>query len=226
MATVASPGEQRTLLEDVSWEVYEALLKCWADRPIRLTYDRGRLEIMSPLLRHERIGALIAQLIEAFTEERNIPRLTGGSTTFKKQAEQRGLEPDKCYWIQNERRMRGREDFDIATDPPPDLAIEVDITSSSLDRMSIYATLGVREVWRHDGEALAINLLQADKSYAVSDRSAALPDLLPAEVMRFLELSTRQDEVTWIRGFRAWLRQELSKPPSPREKKPRRPPKK
>src|SRR5262245_709157 len=148
MATVQVAGETRILLKDINWEAYEAILKSWADRPYRLTYDQGMLEIMCPLHSHEQYGGLIGQMVVAHTEEMDIPRHSGGSTTVKREAQLRGLEPDECYWIQNERLMRGKKHFDIHTDPPPDLAIEVDITSSSLDRMSIYATLGVAEVWR------------------------------------------------------------------------------
>src|SRR5262245_54289430 len=100
--------------------------------PIRLTYDRAKLEIMTLSHGHENYATLIGRLIEALTEELNIPIHSGGSTTFKREAKKRGLEPDECYWIQNERVMRGRKDFEIDTDPPPDLAVEIDIMSSSL----------------------------------------------------------------------------------------------
>src|SRR5262249_24348356 len=183
----------RSLLEWVSWEAYEALLKSWADLPVRMTYDRGQLEIMAPMLSHEQFGNLIAQMIEAFTLELRIPRHSGGSTTFKREAKKRGLEPDKCYWIQNEPRMRSRKDFDPTIDPPPDLAIEVDITSSSLDRMGIYADLGVPEVWRFDGEHLTINLLRQGR-YEQAELSLALPALTPEVVLRFLRLSDEMGE--------------------------------
>src|SRR3712207_4578607 len=133
MATVPLVGEKRGLLEQVSWKAYEALLESWADLSVRMTYDRGRLEIMWTLLPHEQYSSLIGQMLEAFTLERRIPRHSGRSTTFRREAKERGLEPDACYWIQNEPRMRSRKDFDPEEDPPPDLAIEVDITSSSLD---------------------------------------------------------------------------------------------
>jgi Uma2 family endonuclease len=111
-------------------------------------------------------------------------------------------------------------------DPPPDLAIEVDITSSSLDRMSIYATLGVPEVWRFDDDTLTINLLQPDEKYALGTRSRALPDLPPDEVMRFLRLSDKQDETSLIRSFRSWVRKQARARRKPSAKKARRPRKK
>ena len=228
MATVPAvlTGEQRVLLSEVSWEAYEAFLKCWAERPVRLTYDNGNLEIMSPLLSHEQYGALLRRMIETYTVEQNVPVYSGGATTFRRQAKKRGLEPDACYWIQNERRMRGQKEFDPERDPPPDLAIEVDITSSSLDRMGIYASLGIPEVWRCDGETLTVQLLQPDGSYAPAPRSAALPGLPPGEVLRFLRLSDEKDETSLIRSFRAWVRKQPRARGKPAAKKPRRAPKK
>jgi Uma2 family endonuclease len=181
-----------------------------------MTYDNGWLEIMSPLHSHEQYGALLRQLIEAYTEALSIPRHSGGMTTFRRKAKKRGLEPDACYWIQNERRMRGRKEFDPEVDPPPDLAIEVDITSSSLDRMSIYASLGVPEVWRFDDETLTINLLQSNGKYAPSTRGRALPGLPPDEVMRFLRLSDQQEETSLIRSFRSWARKQGRRKSSPK----------
>ena len=145
MATVPVVGERRYVITDVSWETYEALLKDWKGHSKRMTYDHGSLEFTSPLLAHEHDGSLICQFIWAYTLERRIPRHSGRSMTLRRESEQRGLEPDDCFWIQNESRMRGRTDFDPEQDPPPDLAVEIDITSSSLPRMSIYATPGVPE---------------------------------------------------------------------------------
>src|SRR5205807_6103105 len=138
----------------------------------------------------------IARMIETFTMERGIPLHSGKSTTFRREAKRRGLEPEECYWIQNAALMQSRKDFDLERDPPPDLAVEVDITSSSLDRMGIYASLGVPEVWRFDGEMLTVHLLQAEETYAPSERSRALPELPPDEVRRFLRLIDEQDETS------------------------------
>ena len=224
MATVQIVGEQRFLFESVNWEAYEALLKSWQDLPVRMTYDRGRLEIMSPLLSHEQFSSLLAQMVWAYTLELRIPRHSGRSTTFKQTAKERGLEPDECYWIQNEPRMRSRKEFDPDKDPPPDLAIEVDITSSSLDRMSIYADLGVPEVWRFDGETLTMNLLRGGNTYRASARSRALPALTPEVLMRFLQMSDGMGETEVLLAFLEWVRTEAKeKTPAP---KPRRPPKK
>ena len=223
MATVQMVGEQRFVFDHVNWEAYEALLKTWQDLPVRMTYDRGELEIMSPLLSHEQYGKLLARMVEVFTLEHKIACHSGGSTTFRQTAKQRGLEPDECYWIQNEPRMRSRKDFDPDKDPPPDLAIEVDITSSSLDRMSIYADLGVPEVWRFDGETLTFSLLQGGR-YEPGERSQALPALTSAVLTRFLQLSDQMGETEVVLAFLDWVREEGK--PETRPEKPRRPRKK
>src|SRR5262249_12678957 len=152
MATAQLAVPQRLLLSNVNWQSYEDLLEKLEERHIRLSYDRGELEIMTLTHEHEHYGSLLGRLIEALTEELNVPIHSGGSTTFKRKSKRRGLEPDKCYWIQNEPSMRGKKTFDVKTDPPPDLAVDVDISSSSLKRMAIYAALGVPEIWRFDGE--------------------------------------------------------------------------
>jgi Uma2 family endonuclease len=198
-------GEQRVLLEDVNWEAYEALLKSWESRSKRMTYDNGRLELMSPSLSHEQYGVLIGRMVSDFAVERQVPFHSGRMTTLKREAMRRGLEPDDCFWIQNEPRMRSRKEYDPENDPPPDLAIEVDITRSSLDRMSIYAALGVPEVWRFDGTTLTINLLR-EGGYEPGERSLALPELTPEVVLHFLELSDTMGEMELTRMFREWAR--------------------
>jgi Uma2 family endonuclease len=209
MATVQASAEQRILLQGVSWRTYETLLKEFDERPIRLTYDNGGLEIMTLGHGHEHLAALLRRLVESLTLELNIPIHSGGSTTFKKEAKKRGLEPDECYWIQHEPAMRGKKDFDIDSGPPPDLAIEIDITSSSLDRLSIYATLGVREVWRYDGESFRAYRLRGG-AFQPCAQSPALPMLPFEEVLRYFRESDTQDETTLVRGFSRWVREELA----------------
>jgi Uma2 family endonuclease len=231
MGTVQIPAEQRVLLHPVSWQTYEALLKDIDGSPIRLTYDQGSLEIMTLSHKHEHYTKLLGRFVEMLTMELNIAIHSGRSTTFKREAKKRGLEADESYWIQNEPLMRGKKDFDSASDPPPDLAIEVDITSSSLDRLAIYAALGVPEVWRFDGEALRVHLLKENGAYELCDHSPTFPYLPLAEVVRFLRESDTQDETSLMRAFCAWVRENLlpayqasgPAPPSrPKRRKPRR----
>jgi Uma2 family endonuclease len=206
----------------VSWEAYTALLEGVSGNLYRLTYQKGTLEIMSSPHTHEQYGALIGQLIEAFTEETNISRHSGRSTAFLKESQQCGLEPDECYWIQNESAMRGKKVFSPESDPPPDLCVEIDIQKSALDRLRIYAQLRIPEVWRFDGEALTIHLLQSNGEYSLSRSSAALPGLPPDEVVHYLQLSNVMDEVGWIRSFRSWIRGTILPVSAVGEKKTRR----
>src|SRR5438132_8079316 len=159
-------------LSGIDWQTYSRLLRVFAERPaIRLTYDQGELEIMSPLLKHDDDARFLGRLVLVLTEELGLPAKAGGSTTLRRRLKQRGIEADDCFWIANAHRMAGRRRLDLRVDPPPDLAIEVDVTRSSLDRLSIYAALLVPEVWRLQGDTLTFHVLGADGKYAMSDRS-------------------------------------------------------
>lgn len=196
----------RILLERVSWNTYESLVRDLESQPgLRLTYDRGRLEIMTPLIPHESNKKLTGRFVEALTEELEIEIRSLGSLTCKRQDLARGLEPDQCYYIQNEPAVRGKDEIDFNQDPPPDLAIEIDMTSSSIDRMEIYAALGVPELWRYDGSCLIIYQLE-DKNYRECDRSPAFPQITPAEILRFLEMSKTMGETSLLRSFRQWVK--------------------
>lgn len=206
MATATLSGETRIVLTNVAWDVYRRLASESSRGGTRFTYDRGVLEIMSPSREHERVKRRMGRMIEAVTEELNIPIESAGSTTLKSQLKEKGVEPDECYYIANEPKVRGRDDLDLAIDPPPDLAIEIDITASSLDQLAIYAALGVPEVWLCDGEKIEFHALETDGAYTRRDRSPALPFLRPADLERFLALRNESDETTWIRSFRDWAR--------------------
>lgn len=209
MTTTLIPSANRFLLKNISWQTYEALLKDMESQPgIRLTYDRGILEIMSPLDPHETYSTLIGRFVETLTEELNIEIRSLGSRTCKREDLARGLEPDECYYIQNESVVRHLEQIDLNQDPPPDLAIEIDITSSSINRLDLYAALGVPEVWRYDGSQLIIYQLQ-NREYLVCTNSPTFPQLTPSEIIRFLELRKTTGETTLIRLFRQWVRNQI-----------------
>lgn len=194
---------QRFVIRDADWHTYQSLLAALGDRPIRVTYDRGVLELMSPSNVHERLKKLIDRLLQALSEELRVPIRSQGSTTFGRELLDRGLEPDECYFIENDPVVRGRDDIDLAVDPPPDLAIEIDITSSSLNRIDIYAALGVPEVWRYDGDRLVIHSLRSDGGYEIITRSRAFPQIPAAEIERQLDRRNETDELTWLNQFRA-----------------------
>ena len=209
MTTTLTQAANRFLLKNISWQTYEALLKdLESQRGIRLTYDRGLLEIMTPLAPHERNSRLIGRLVEALTEELNIEICSLGSLTCKREDLARGLEPDECYYIQNEPVIRSLEQIDLNQYPPPDLAIEIDITSSSINRLALYASLGVPEVWRYDGNRLIIYQLEGGE-YRVCDRSSTFPLITSSEIIRFLELRKTTGETSLIRLFREWVRNQV-----------------
>jgi Uma2 family endonuclease len=200
---------QGLLLDNVDWETYKRFLRLFAERPgYRLTYDRGVLEIMSPRSDHESDSYLLGRFVDTLTDELAIRVRAGRSTTFRRRRKKRGIEPDNSYWIANESKVRGKRIIDLRTDPPPDLAIETDVTHSSLDRMGVYATLGVPEVWRLEGDVMAFQVLQPNGKYAAVAHSAAFPFVTPADLMRFLALSATQDDTTIVGQFRAWVRQQ------------------
>jgi Uma2 family endonuclease len=200
--------ESRVVLRGVGWSGYETILKLVGDRPVRLTYDRGDLELMVPSLDHERYKSLLGRLIETLTLELDLPCDAAGSTTWRKQLEDRGLEPDECYYLANAERVAGRK-IDLSVDPPPDLAIEVEISRSALNRMGIYAALRVPEVWRFDGETLRVEQLQADVTYREVVVSPSFPFLPRDEVVRWLRLAETMGQTPWLRQFREWVRDTL-----------------
>ena len=162
-------------MHDVSWECYERLLEAVGDRRLRHSYERGTLELMSPLKRHDSVKTLLARLIEMAAYELEIEIQGIGSTTLRRRERLRGLEPDECYYVAHEAEVRYKADYVPGRDPPPDLAVEVDVTSSSLDRLQIYADLGVPEVWRFKDEQLSFWRLTRSGKYARSRRSRAFP---------------------------------------------------
>jgi Uma2 family endonuclease len=165
---------------------------------------------MSPLPEHETDADFLGCLVRALTQELGLPIRGGGSMTMRRRRKRRGIEPDRCYWIANEPAVRGKRRINLRLDPPPDLAIEVDVTSSSLNRMSIYAALGVPEVWRLDNQTLSFHVLDAKQSYTAVPRCLSFPLVTPADLMNFLALRTQQDENSVLNRFHAWVRQQIS----------------
>lgn len=212
MATVIDvPREQRFVLRNVSWSEYQSFAETLGERHLRLTFDRGSLEFMTLSLGHERYSSLLGQFVEVLTDELDMPRQSGGSTTFGRADVERGLEPDRCYYLENEPLVRDKDEIDLAIDPPPDLAIEVDVSRSSLNRMGIYAALRVPEVWRFDGETLRAYRLNKRGSYVEVTRSEHFPFLSLAKVAEFLRRRTEMDETRLVRAFRRWVREQITK---------------
>jgi Uma2 family endonuclease len=206
METVKSRAEQRVLLRNISWETYERLLDERGDSRVpRLAYDRGDLEIMSPSSEHESVAYFVALLVAVLAEEMRVNAYGVGSTTYRRGDIGRGFEPDASFYIRNEERIRGKPRIDLSVDPPPDLVIEVDITSPSLDKFPIYARLGIHEVWRYDGTRAAIFLLE-EGEYVEAGESVALPSLTSDVLTHFVEESTSLGSTDWLRRIREWAR--------------------
>lgn len=199
-------SEGRVLLRDVPWETYERLARDLEGQRIYLTYDRGDLEIMSPSPQHERIGKFLSRMVEAYTLELRIPIVGLGNATWKKPQQLRGLEADECYYIANAEIVKSKEDFDLTIDPPPDLAIEVDVTSASIEKQSIYATIGVPELWRYENESLVYLRLTNRGTYEAIEKSVHLPNLARQVVQDFCRRRTTADDTTLLAEFVDWVR--------------------
>ncbi|MHC5595714.1 MAG: Uma2 family endonuclease [Nostoc sp.] len=205
MLVKSTLAEQRTVLHNVSWETFEALLRdTGEDRGSRFAYDCGILEIMTPLFEHENPKIQFDRLIFALAVELKTKIRSVGSTTLKRQSITKGIEPDTCYYIQNEPLIRGKQELDLRTDPAPDLAVEIDITSSSVNKFNIYAALGVGELWTYNGEVLKFYQLVASE-YIEIKSSIAFPLISVSDMNRFIQQSKTMDEIDLVQFFRAWV---------------------
>lgn len=205
------PQEQGVLLHDMSWDFYERLLEEVGERHVFITYDRGKLEIMSPSWKHERYAELLGALARILATELRIPLIGGGSTTFRMKTSKAGLEPDRCFYLQNALAVRGKTEIDLSIDPPPDLAIEIEISRRLADRVEVYRRLGMPEIWCDNGLRLEIRCL-VDGDYILSERSRAFPQLSAAQLHDLVSLSDGIDETEWAIDVRAWVRQNLHQP--------------
>lgn len=205
MATTQSAPERRMVLHNVGWDTYERLLRDHANASApRFAYDRGTLEIMSPLPEHERFNRAIQLLIAVIAEESDTEVYSLGSTTFNREDLQRGFEPDSCFYVQNAARVHGKDRIDLRVDPAPDLVVEIDITHPSLDKLPIYAQIGVPEVWRYDGDRLEILALEGGV-YAAAPRSHIFPVVTSAALTALLPVSATVGDIAWMRQVRAWV---------------------
>lgn len=209
MLLQSTPAEQRNVLYNVSWDTFESLLKdTGEDRGSRFAYDCGTLEIMTPLFEHENPKIQFDRFIVALAEELDIQIRSAGSTTLKRKIIKKGIEPDNCYYIQNEIYMRGKETLNLETDPPPDLAIEIDITSSCVNKLNVYAALGVAELWRYDGDVLKFyQLLEGE--YIEINFSVSFPVISVSDMTRFIQQSKTIGEIALLKSFRAWVRSKI-----------------
>lgn len=203
-----SPAEGRALLRNVSWETYERLISEREENPApRFFYDRGVLEIMSPYIEHESLSRTTSLFVELASIEMDTDVFDAGSTTYKREDLEGGFEPDGAfYFAENIERVRGKKKLDLdAGDPPPDIVIEVDITSFSLNKLPIYARLGVPEVWRHNGERIEILALRGSE-YAEASESSFLPSVTGEILTKFVADGLAMERPAWARKVREWVR--------------------
>jgi len=202
------PAEARVVLKGVSWATYKALMAdIGEDRACRIAYDQGILEIMVPYQEHEVPKVLIADFVTAIADELQIEVMQLGSLTLEREALTRAIEPDTCFYIQNEALVRSKN-IDLQNDPPPDLAIESDYTSSSLNKFNIYASLGVPELWRYSRQSLQVYQL-VEGNYELSETSIAFPFLPIAEIPGLIEQSKMIGQRASVRLFRTRIREIL-----------------
>ncbi|MFM7382197.1 MAG: Uma2 family endonuclease [Microcystaceae cyanobacterium] len=197
------------ILNPVSWQTFNQLLEELGDkRGQRLAYCHETLEIMSPLGIHENNNRLIESLIFVIADELGLNLKKFGSLTLRRDKTQQGVEPDSCYYLQNEPLVRGKQTIDLALDPPPDLVLEIDITRGSMDKLPIYAHLGVPEVWRYDGSCLSLFALNPElKTYTQVEQSSIFPFLPPKHVPLLINRSLAIGETAALRELRQWLRE-------------------
>lgn len=201
------PGQQ-LLLEDVSWQQLESMLAELGDsRATRLSYSHGILEIMVPLPEHEKAKEIISDMVKILLSERGINYDSLGSTTLKNEQMTQAVEPDACFYIQNQAAVIGKNRLDMSVDPPPDLAIEIDLTSRTL--LDNYQILGVPELWRYGRRGLQINILEAGR-YMESEFSPTFLDIPIIELVnRYVQQTQISGSTQAIQAFRNWVRENL-----------------
>ncbi|NET62263.1 MAG: Uma2 family endonuclease [Symploca sp. SIO2E6] len=194
------------LMRGVSWQTYKILMSEVGDnRAWRIAYDRGILEIRMPLLEHEVPKGLLESFVEAIADELEIEVMKAGSLTLEREDLTKAVEPDSCFYIDREPQVRGREKIILPADPPPDLVIESDFTSSSLNKQALYSALGIPELWRYTKKTLLV-YQQVEGGYEQCDRSLAFPFLPVSDIPNFIAQSRVIGQRSAVRLFRKRIR--------------------
>ena len=215
-ASVATPphvvADDCVVLPRVSWETYEHLLSDDVERRVpRMTYDQGVLELVTPSKPHEVDAATITRIVDIVAAVLGIPIQSTASTTYRRQDLERGFEPDASFYVQNEERVRGRREVDLSVDPPPDIVLEMEMSRSARDKLPLFASMGIPEVWRCDGQRVSIFILDRDQgSYRESSHSLALPALTSEVLTQFLAESRTTLSPDWFQAVSDWARERRS----------------
>jgi Uma2 family endonuclease len=213
-ASVASPprveADDCVVLDCVSWETYERLLSDDEERRVpRMTYDRGVLELVTPSKPHEVDAAAITRIVDIVTAVLGIPIQSTASTTYRRHDLERGFEPDASFYIQNEPRVRDRREVDLTVDPPPDVVLEMEMSRSARDKLPLFASMSIPEVWRCDGQRVSIFILDRERNrYRESSQSLALSVLSSAVLTRFLVESRTTLSPDWFQAVSDWAREQ------------------
>jgi Uma2 family endonuclease len=199
------PADSVLIQHGVSWDEYEELLDAVGEASwLRICYDERTLQVMSPSTKHEHVAKLIERMVDLLSLRHRLKVLFYGSATLKKQREQKGAEPDACFYVQTADLVGTKEEIDFETDPPPDVVVEIDIHHESISKFPIYAAFGVPELWRFDGERLTIYRL-SEGQYVSSEASLAMPVLTSAVLSEFLARSPKEDQYDIVLAFEEWL---------------------
>ena len=212
MKTLTKPqAENYMILYPISWETFGRMSEELSENSAkRLTYDGEYLQIMSPLVEHENNNWFISRLIFIMSEELDLNIKSVGSLTLKRDDIKKGIEPDACFYLKNEPLVRNKQYIDLNKgDVAPDLAIEIDITSGSLDKFPIYAALGVEEIWRYDGQVLRFYGLNKNREiYEEMSKSIAFPKLDIALIPQWLEQRLIIGETAVLKQVRKWVKEQ------------------
>ncbi|WP_066424663.1 Uma2 family endonuclease [Anabaena sp. 4-3] len=210
MVAIAQIAETRSLLYNISWQTFKTMLaEMGTERSYRLAYDNGTVEIMTPLILHENSNRLIEGFVFVLCEELGLEIKRSGSLTLTRDDLKRGAEPDSSYYIQNEALVRNKENIDLAIDPPPDLVLEVEYSRSAIDKLKLYAAMGVPEFWRYNGSTLRIYTL-VEGQYSEAEISLTFAPVPVREIPQFLVAAKQNGEVSTTRAFRAWVRDKIA----------------
>ena len=190
----------------ISWDAYEELLNAVGESTsLRISYDQGTLKVMSPSSEHENWAILINRLVDLLSIRQRVRVLFYGSTTIKKRREQKGAEPDACFYVQTAKAVGTKRRIDFNIDPPPDVVVEIDLHHESISKFPIYAAFGVPELWRYDGNVLTIYHLR-DGQYVAAAASQSLPLLTGSVLTEFLARSPKEDQYDILLAFEEWLK--------------------
>ncbi|MBD2514864.1 Uma2 family endonuclease [Nostoc sp. FACHB-973] len=207
---VTTSAENRVLLHNISWQTFKTMLaEMGCDRNSRLAYDNGTIEIMTPLMPHENSNRIIEGFVVVLCEELGQEIRRAGSLTLTRDDLKQGAEPDSSYYIQNEALVRDKENIYLATDPPPDLVLEVEYSRSAIDKLRLYAAMGIPEFWRYNGSVLRLYTL-AGGQYSEVQTSPTFAPVSVKEIPRFFQEAKKNGEIATTRAFRAWVQENIS----------------